>query len=144
MIDLTEEHQGKLPEIVDAIRQNQVSFVNHADVSVSTIHKAKGLEWKNVIISNDITEMMLSGKMLPLMPDAPDHVKDVLRNPEDINLLYVAMTRAKETLELPSSCLGMRKCFEDNQATRKFFHVPDLNRRPVDREFDRHGDERSY
>lgn len=141
---IIEEHQGKLPEIVDAIRQNQVSFANHADVSVSTIHKAKGLEWKNVIVSNDITEMMLNGKMLPLVPDAPSHVQDVLRNPEDINLLYVAMTRAKETLELPSTCLGMRKCFEENQATGKFFHAPDFRKKSFDREFDRYGEERRY
>ena len=133
MRKIVEEHKGKIPEIVGRIRESQAQYANHADVSVSSIHKAKGLEWDTVVISDDICDMMLRDKMLPLMPDAPNHVREVIRNPEEINLLYVAMTRAKKRLELPSKCFGLKECFDANKETGDFFHVPDLRPRNQDR-----------
>lgn len=56
------------------------------DVILTTAHKSKGLEFDNVIVANDFK----FGK------------KELLEMPEqEINLLYVACTRAKKTLQLP-------------------------------------------
>jgi hypothetical protein len=60
------------------------------------------------------------------MPNAPSHVNEVIRNPEEINLMYVAMTRAKRKLELPRGCYPLHECFVKNRESRDFFHKPDL------------------
>ena len=54
-----------------------------ADVTVSTVHKAKGLEFDNVIIGNDFRSK-----------DDEDYEH------QDTNLLYVAVTRAKKNLDI--------------------------------------------
>lgn len=55
-----------------------------ADLVISTVHKAKGREWDNVVIENDFKLSEKTGD-------------------EDWNLLYVAITRAQKTLCLKGS-----------------------------------------
>lgn len=64
-------------------------------VSLSTIHSAKGLEWSSVLILDLVEERFPSRHSLARPEDYE----------EERRLLYVACTRAKETLELfvPSS-----------------------------------------
>lgn len=57
-----------------------------ADVVVSTAHKAKGREWATVRLCED----------LGVEPDTDTGAVDV----EELRLLYVAVTRARETLDL--------------------------------------------
>lgn len=73
---------------VDEMIENlkKVNTSSKYDVVLTTAHKSKGLEWDHVIIANDFK----LGKDDPLsMPE------------QEQNLLYVACTRAKLTLELP-------------------------------------------
>jgi hypothetical protein len=60
----------------------------HADVIVSTAHKAKGREWATVRIANDFPE-----------PEAGRRRRDPLVPPEDAMLAYVAVTRARKLLD---------------------------------------------
>lgn len=75
---------GRLPALIRRV-QNQVREPAAAPVHVSTIHKAKGLEWPHVVILNDLAE---------LTPDL---------SAEDHHLWYVAMTRATQQLGLPDT-----------------------------------------
>ena len=59
------------------------------DVVISTIHKAKGLEWNNVIIPSCLN------KVFPHF-----YSRTSSSQLEDARLLYVAMTRAKWKLAL--------------------------------------------
>ena len=52
-----------------------------AEITVSTVHKAKGLEWDHVLLGDDY----------PALEDAP---------PEEWNLRYVAVTRARQVLDV--------------------------------------------
>ncbi|MCJ1114587.1 ATP-binding domain-containing protein, partial [Escherichia coli] len=58
-----------------------------ADITVSTAHRSKGLEWPVVILDEDFADITD-----PLMPE--DERRD------ETNLLYVAVTRARKTLVL--------------------------------------------
>ncbi|EFH1645195.1 ATP-binding domain-containing protein, partial [Escherichia coli] len=60
-----------------------------ADITVSTAHRSKGLEWPVVILDEDFADITD-----PLMPE--DERRD------ETNLLYVATTRARKTLVLNS------------------------------------------
>ncbi|MGV1785846.1 MULTISPECIES: UvrD-helicase domain-containing protein [Agrobacterium] len=62
-----------------------------ADLVISTAHKSKGREWKSVRLMDDF------------LRSSPTDKKSSGPDPAEMRLLYVALTRAKESLELPSS-----------------------------------------
>lgn len=67
-----------------------------ADVVVSTAHKAKGREWARVRLMDDFLRNTPGKK--PELNCAGGAAKP---DPAEIRLLYVAMTRAREELEMP-------------------------------------------
>jgi len=76
------------PAVIDAIRG--LSLEENAEITVSTAHKAKGLEWGTVKVADDFT------------PPDPDGEEE--RDPADLMLAYVTVTRAK--LHLDPGSLG--------------------------------------
>jgi F-box protein 18 (helicase) len=68
-----------------------------ADILLSTVHKAKGLEWANVHITSDFPDLI-----------EDDEFVDTL-DPDEFNLIYVAVTR---------SMGGLR--FDKDSSIRKF------------------------
>ena len=59
-----------------------------AQVTLSTVHKAKGLEWSQVAMGTDFSPIDLNNSA-----------------PESLRLRYVAVTRAKQTLDPGSLAL---------------------------------------
>tara|TARA_B100001094_G_scaffold268965_1_gene272912 strand:- start:1813 stop:3762 length:1950 start_codon:yes stop_codon:yes gene_type:complete len=76
--------------------QNCWSSKEDADIILTTTHKAKGLEFDNVVLGNDFTQLM-TNSFPPKI-----HLYTFMRGDyiEAYNLLYVAMTRARKTVEL--------------------------------------------
>lgn len=75
----------------------------------STVHKAKGREFQSVALCGDFAE-----KMPPAAPGEPS-----AWNPEEGNLLYVAVTRARELLDIsgcPAALDAIRR-YAESQAT---------------------------
>lgn len=71
--------------------KKHLTGIKTADIILSTAHKSKGLEFVSVIIEEDFVNLFdKNGMLLP-----PDRV-----DPEEINLLYVAVTRTTHDLEL--------------------------------------------
>ncbi|HEU5475337.1 MAG TPA: UvrD-helicase domain-containing protein [Actinophytocola sp.] len=92
-VDVIDEHGVDV--VLDVL--GRLSAENLADVTVSTVHKAKGREWSTVRIANDFTE-----------PE-PDDPHEVDRTGEPLpgridaaeaRLAYVAVTRARHRLDL--------------------------------------------
>ncbi|WFF38767.1 UvrD-helicase domain-containing protein [Moraxella nasibovis] len=81
-VKLIEEHGTQT--ISHAIKS--LSTQSHADYVVSTAHKAKGLEWGRVQISDDFLYDI--------------NRQSVKISPEELRLLYVACTRAKTILDV--------------------------------------------
>jgi 8-oxo-dGTP pyrophosphatase MutT (NUDIX family) len=75
----------ELKNTVDGIRGVPVSDV---DVVVSTAHKAKGLEWKKVRIGDDFWG-----------PEADEEGNLIFPEKQELNLAYVALTRAEESID---------------------------------------------
>jgi len=79
-----------IPGLIERIKKKTVQNPSQADVILTTTHKAKGLEFDHVKLADDF---------IPLVKD--DTLNDVDKiDPEEINLLYVAITRARKKLEL--------------------------------------------
>lgn len=72
---------------------------NHAELVVSTAHKAKGREWERVELWEDFPPVWDPNYRERLLRSQPDTAKAVLW--EEENLLYVALTRAMRRLSLP-------------------------------------------
>lgn len=66
----------------------------HADITVSTAHKAKGREWPTVRIGNDFPQPKDPAPGASAAAQTPD-VSDT-----DARLAYVAVTRARHQLDL--------------------------------------------
>ncbi|MGH3381874.1 MAG: UvrD-helicase domain-containing protein [Actinoallomurus sp.] len=84
-VKLVDEHG---PDVIIDVIENLV-IEQHADVTVSTVHKAKGREWTSVRIANDFPRPRTTDN------DGEDQgVPD-----EDAMLAYVAVTRARQHLD---------------------------------------------
>ena len=73
------------------------------DIFLTTAHKSKGKEWDNVIIANDFPV----DKIFTL-----ERKKDCLWTQQEINLMYVACTRAIKTLQLHKDMCVVDEDFE--------------------------------
>ena len=57
-ITIIEKFNFKMPEIITKIKNVCVSDIKHADIALSTIHKAKGLEFDTVVLLNDFNDQV--------------------------------------------------------------------------------------
>jgi superfamily I DNA/RNA helicase len=80
-----------IPRIIDQLLDLSNESAGTASHSIITAHKAKGCEWGRVRISADFEDKFFGddGNLLEEIPI------------EEINLLYVAVTRAKHDLNFP-------------------------------------------
>ncbi|OSL37113.1 putative DNA helicase [Escherichia coli TA464] len=95
-----------LPVKLKLLREHTVTSEKDADITVSTAHRSKGLEWPVVILDEDFADITD-----PLMPE--DERRD------ETNLLYVAVTRARKTLVLNSlMCQLAEEAGRDGQSQK--------------------------
>jgi F-box protein 18 (helicase) len=87
-----ERYKGSLPVFVSGIYDGEVRKREKADFMLSNAHKSKGLEADYVVLGKDF-------------PDLSDEDNYGVKG--EVNLAYVAMTRAKKSLGLPPKMLKM-------------------------------------
>lgn len=93
LVKLVEQYQHDTPQLLDDIVANAVEHEPDASMVLTTAHKSKGLEWDNVKLCDDFEFLADLEFELSQNPNA--------RIPEaDVNLLYVAATRAKSAITL--------------------------------------------
>ncbi|ELQ9312324.1 ATP-binding domain-containing protein, partial [Serratia marcescens] len=79
------EQYFPLPQKLQVMREHAVTDESAAQVTVSTAHRSKGLEWPVVVLNEDFADITD-----PLLPDD--------ERTDETNLLYVAVTRTRKTL----------------------------------------------
>jgi superfamily I DNA/RNA helicase len=87
------------------LRRRAVPHAAAADRVLATAHKAKGLEWPRVRLASDFPGLE---ELDALDQNGLPHLKPEERD-QELHLLYVAMTRARQQLELNDavrSCLA--------------------------------------
>jgi superfamily I DNA/RNA helicase len=95
MLEIVKEYGNRIAGIIKRIKDKHVADdeKDKAEMIFSTIHRSKGMEYDNVQLADDfITLASLSDK---LNDNSPDKLN------EEINLLYVALTRAQNSLFIP-------------------------------------------
>lgn len=84
---VVENYRERIPGLVKKITEMAVD-AKDAQVVLTTAHKSKGLEWSNVLMLGDFQDLIDDNDLAD-----PDKV-----DPDEFNLIYVAMTRAVSNL----------------------------------------------
>ena len=80
---------------------NRIVDEEMCDIIISTAHKAKGREWSKVRLMDDFLKS--SAKRLSSKKNEEINGHD----PAELRLFYVALTRAKEEMEVPSNLMSL-------------------------------------
>ena len=105
---LIKEHKGSFKKIINQIEEACYIEEGKAEVTLSTIHKSKGREWDNVVLEDDF---IIFTNEVPLEEIL---VYDV----EELNLIYVGITRTKVNLLLSSGVSSFLKRLQGFTAKR--------------------------
>uniref|UniRef100_A0A3Q1HGE1 F-box DNA helicase 1 n=1 Tax=Anabas testudineus TaxID=64144 RepID=A0A3Q1HGE1_ANATE len=93
-LNIVEKYQSRIPELVIRLENCSEGDYHKADFIVGTVHKAKGLEFDTVMITDDFATVPSSQHNLNHHPAFSfDQIPD-----DEWNLLYVAVTRARNSL----------------------------------------------
>ena len=121
---MVKRYKNKLPILLEVLKDKIVSKREDAQLIVTNVHKSKGLEYDEVILSNDfkvihlfsqkMNDAWIADKPLDKMPTLYPHksvddykflTKEQRREKqlenEELHLIYVAITRAKKMLVVP-------------------------------------------
>lgn len=104
MLEIVNEYGNEIPRILQNLKNLHTGDEDRskAEMVFSTVHRAKGMEYDTVHLVNDfITEQKLD-RILKEAAAAKEPVDKSKLN-EEINLLYVAVTRARHKIYIPDS-----------------------------------------
>lgn len=105
MVEIVKEYGNKIPGIIKDIKDKHVENdeKEKAEIIFSTVHRSKGMEYDSVQLVNDfITEKKLE-KLLDEKKEGEEVNSSKLN--EEINLLYVAITRAKNSIHISETMM---------------------------------------
>lgn len=100
LTEVVKRHGKKLPGYIKQLKESHIDHddKNKADMVFSTVHRSKGIEYDEVTLVDDfVTEEKLIDQAEENEPT------NAAKLSEEINLLYVAVTRTKTVLYVPES-----------------------------------------
>ncbi len=106
MMEIVNEYGNEIPRILKNLKELHTGDEDRtkAEMIFSTVHRAKGMEYDTVHLVNDFISEQKLDRLLKEAAAAKQSVdKDKLN--EEINLLYVAVTRTKHKLYIPDALL---------------------------------------
>lgn len=104
MVNIVREYGNKIPGIINVIKEKHLmnDEKGKAEMIFSTVHRCKGMEYDEVHLVNDfITEV----KLEKLTNEKKAEEIDTTKLNEEINLLYVAVTRTKNRIHIPDQLM---------------------------------------
>ncbi len=104
MVEIVKEYGNEIPGIIKEIKEKHVDNDDKekAEVIFSTVHRCKGMEYDVVHLVNDF----ISEEKLERLPaEAKKEEATVAKLNEEVNLLYVAVTRAKSNIHIPEALI---------------------------------------
>lgn len=124
MVEIVKEYGSEIPDILKEIKDKHVTDEekHKAEVIFSTVHRCKGMEYDTVQLVNDF----INEEKLKKLQEKPDESMTPERLNEEINLLYVAVTRTRHRLEIPDSLLPVN--FPSSTAIRPLLTEKSISR----------------
>ena len=87
---LVDKYGDDIPSVYDSLKKEQAKSESSADLILSTTHKAKGLEYKDVTLADDF----ISLKEMTIIARYTNESNIIAISREEFHLIYVAVTRA--------------------------------------------------
>ncbi|KAM4036721.1 F-box DNA helicase 1 isoform 2-T2 [Anomaloglossus baeobatrachus] len=97
-ICIVEKYNQRIPELVKRIESCHTPDTKNADYTLGTVHKAKGMEFDIVKVTDDFAKVPCARHNMERLQIPISTVPD-----DEWNLLYVAVTRAKKHLTISKS-----------------------------------------
>ncbi|XP_030072453.1 F-box DNA helicase 1 isoform X2 [Microcaecilia unicolor] len=97
-IAVVEKYNLRIPELVNRLHCSHIQNPEFADFILGTVHKAKGMEFETVHVSDDFVKVPCARHNIQRLQFRVD-----MHNEDEWNLLYVAVTRAKKHLLITKS-----------------------------------------
>ncbi|MCF8334673.1 MAG: hypothetical protein K9I47_11040, partial [Bacteroidales bacterium] len=104
MLYIVKEYGNDIPSIIKTLKELHVDNdeKDKAEIIFTTVHRCKGMEYDTIQLVDDfITEE----KLEKIIREVKKEHIDYSRLNEEINLLYVAVTRTKNTIHIPETLL---------------------------------------
>jgi len=101
IVEVVREFGNKLPALINELKANHTDNKEEADMIFSTVHRCKGMEYDEVTLLNDFINEEKLKKYIAQFGGDKIVEADTNRLAEEINILYVAATRAKNKLKIP-------------------------------------------
>ena len=102
MVEIVKEYGSKIPAIISMIKAMHVEDKEKADLIFSTVHKCKGMEYDSVHLVNDFITL---DEILKLKENKKIDEMNSEKLNQEINLLYVALTRTKNRIYFPKELM---------------------------------------
>ncbi len=104
MVEIVEEYGNEIPSLIRELKNKHVADAEKdgAEMIFSTVHRAKGMEYDAVQLVEDFIS---EAKLIKMKGEAAltKEPLNLTKLNEEINLLYVAITRTKGLLRIPES-----------------------------------------
>lgn len=102
MVEIVKEYGNDIPEIIRSIKEKHVKDDEResAEIIFSTVHRCKGLEYDDVYLVNDF---ITGEKLKQTLSEKKEEEINRDKLNEEINLLYVAVTRTRNKIHIPES-----------------------------------------
>ena len=104
MVEIVREYGNEIPGIINNIKSQHVDNDDKekAEMVFSTVHRCKGMEYDSIQLVNDFIN---EEKLKKLKEEEKKDVAYLIRLNEEVNLLYVAITRTRNSLHIPEALL---------------------------------------
>jgi F-box protein, helicase, 18 len=121
MVEIVREYGNKIPDIIKEIKNKHVENDDRssAEMIFSTVHRSKGMEYDAIQLVNDFISEETLEKSLADFRNVTNNTK----LNEEINLLYVAVTRTKNSIHIPETIIP-----------KDFPHFPNIHKMRVVKE----------
>ena len=100
LIEMVMKYRNDLPHLIKGLKEYHLENDKRqeAEVIFSTVHRCKGMEYDTVTLAKDfITE----AKIQQILKESKQKSLDINKLAEEVNVLYVAVTRTKNQLNIP-------------------------------------------
>lgn len=102
LVEIVKKYGNELPKLIRLIRDSHVEDKRQAKMIFSTVHRSKGMEYDTVFLHNDF----ITYKKLKRLVDKKEETPiDISKLAEEVNVLYVAVTRAIKNLYIKKNLL---------------------------------------
>ncbi|MEO6948857.1 MAG: UvrD-helicase domain-containing protein [Ginsengibacter sp.] len=104
MVEIVREYGNDIPDIIKEIKKKHVENDDKekAEMIFSTVHRCKGMEYDAIQLVNDFITIE---RLEKLKDGNKSETINATKLNEEINLLYVAITRTKNSIYIPESLI---------------------------------------